>query len=78
VRASVIPSVTAAVDAVDDLQSLLLIPELSSQILSRIQDEILAEIECCADIADTMGRPDIGARIRSLRTENLSKTSIIH
>lgn len=58
-------------DSVDP-EALLEVLELQTPILSLLRDEIESEIECCAQIADQMGRTDIGDKIRAMRIANLA------
>ncbi len=69
--------IDSIVQAHDDPQSILVVPELCTPVLSLLRDEIESEIECCALIADQMGRTDIGSQIRALRTANLTTLRII-
>lgn len=63
---------TQIIDSAEDPESILEVPELQTMVLSLLRDEIESEIECCAQIADQMGRNDIGNQIRAMRIVNLA------
>lgn len=70
--------VNAIAKAGNEPEALLGVIELQVPVLSLLRVEIESEIECCAQIADQMGRADIGNRIRVMRMANLNTLRTVH